>query len=346
MLTSASKAYSGLAAAAFVIFVGYWIGVGGDRPGDVLLLGVVAAAALSAWAVAGSRVPDMAPRVDPGAALERSAVAAPGPTAFPSTFPVMVAAGAGLVVAGAAFGAVFAVLGAIVLALGLLGWLGQTWREHPSWSPQVGDKVATRVVAPFALPVSAVLIGLIVVASVSRILLDITPHAAVAVSLVVASLIFAGCAVAATGTRLKPKLLGVMTGVAVLALVSAATVTGVRGTRQEEKRTLGIPQVHITAQGTAFQQKQITVPDGRLQLTFTNDDADIFHDVALYSAPSGGTPYIAFTPFSGVGHQKYPSVDLAKLGVKPGKYYFRCDFHPSMVGTLTVTAPSGGSGSG
>lgn len=346
MLTSASKAYVGLAAAAFVIFMGYWIGVGGDRTGDVLLLGVVAAAALSAWAAAGGRVADLAPRVDPGAALERRAVPGPGPAAFPSTFPLVVAAGAGLLVVGAAYGAVFALLGAVAIALGLLGWFGQTWREHPSWSPQVGDKVATRVVAPFALPVSAVLVGVIVVGSVSRILLDITPHAAVAVSLLVASLIFAGCAIAATGARLSPRLLGVMTGVALLALVSAATVAGVRGTRDEEKRTLGIPQAHLTAQGTAFQQKQITVPEGRFQLTFTNDDADIFHDVALYSAANGGTPYIAFTPFAGVGRQKYPAVDLAKLGIKPGRYYFRCDFHPAMVGTFTVTAAGAGGSPG
>jgi plastocyanin len=210
----------------------------------------------------------------------------------------------------------------------------------------VGHKVATRVVAPFALPVSAVLVGVVMVASVSRILLDITPHAAVAVSLLVAALVFAGCAIAATGARLSPRLLGVMTGVALLALVSAATVAGVRGTRAEENRAPRIPQVHLTAQGTAYQQKQITVPDSRFQLSFTNDDLDVYHDVALYSAPSGGTPYIAFTPFAGIGHQKYPAVDLGKLGMKPGKYYFRCDFHPAMVGTFTVTAPAGGGSPG
>lgn len=347
MLTTASKAYATLAALAFVVFFVYMAGIGGDRQGDIVLISFALGFGLLSWVAASRRVDDVAPDFDPSTSPDRTPVLKPGPAASPSTYPLVAALGAGVMATSAAFGPYFLLLGVVVLVFGLLGWLGQVWREHPSWTPAVGDTFSTRVLSPFALPLTAVLIGIVVVISVSRILLNVTPHAAVAVSLVIASVVFIGCTAAALGTQLSPKLLGIMAAIAMVAVVAAGITTGVRGNRQEEKITLPVTPVRIVAQGTAYVQKEITAPiDRRFQLTFVNNDVNTYHDVGIYSAQSGGQPFIAFTPFAGPGHEKYAPVDLQAIGLKQGTtYYFRCDFHPAMVGTFVVTA-GGGSGTG
>lgn len=337
MLTTASKVYAGLAGFAFVAFFNYMGAVGGDRQAYVVLVAFSVAFGLLAWVAAGRRVDDEEPAFDPSSAPGRTPVVGPGPAAAPSTHPLVVALGIAVAASSAAFGVVFLFLGVAILLLGLGGWFGQVWREHPSWTPAVGERVSARIVSPFALPLSAVLLGLVVVGSVSRILLNISINAAVVVSLLLAAAVFAGCTVAAFGTRLTPRLLGGVSGVALTALIAAGITTGVRGVREEHHFTAPVTPVHVSAEGLAFLEKEVTVPlEKRLQLTFENHDPD-YHNVAIYSTPTGGQPFIAFNPFGGPREETYAPVDLETIGLTVGTYSFRCDFHPAMVGNFNVT---------
>lgn len=341
MMTTASKAYAGLAGFAFVAFVNYMGAVGGDRVAYVLLVGFSIAFGLLAWVATGRRVDDEAPTFEPSSRPGRIPVDGPGPAAGPSTHPLVVSLGVAVAATSAAFGAVFLLLGVAIAVLGLSGWFGQVWREHPSWTPAVGEKVSTRVVSPFALPLSAVLLGLVVVGSVSRILLNVSINAAVVVSLVLAAAVFAGCTVAALGTKLTPRLLGGVSGVAMTALVVAGITAGVRGVREEHHFTAPVTPVNVSAEGLAFLEKEVTVPlDKPVQLTFENNDPD-YHNVAIYTTPVGGRPFIAFTPFGGPRDEVYSPVDLKGIGLEIGSYSFRCDFHPAMVGNFIIT-PGGG----
>jgi plastocyanin len=66
---------------------------------------------------------------------------------------------------------------------------------------------------------------------------------------------------------------------------------------------------------------------------FVNRDKGTYHNVAVYTAPTGGTSLVDGAPVRGVGHKQYQWTFTT-----PGQFNFRCDFHPSMVGTFVVAS--------
>jgi glucose/arabinose dehydrogenase/plastocyanin len=94
-------------------------------------------------------------------------------------------------------------------------------------------------------------------------------------------------------------------------------------------------QVLLTVRNLAFDTDRITVPAGsNVVMTFTNNDANIPHNFALYTDKTAATKIFAGDLVTGVRTVAYtftaPSV--------PGNYFFRCDMHPElMTGTFVVT---------
>jgi len=74
-----------------------------------------------------------------------------------------------------------------------------------------------------------------------------------------------------------------------------------------------------------------------VRFTFDNHDPKgTYHNVGVYSAKEGGTPFVAILPIDG-GRSGSTLIDTEVVGLTPGSsYFFRCDFHPAMVGTLEV----------
>jgi len=86
----------------------------------------------------------------------------------------------------------------------------------------------------------------------------------------------------------------------------------------------------ITASGLKFDQSNVTVPAGKpFQLAFTNQESAP-HNVAIYTDSSADTNLFSGEIFSS-GSKVYEVPALAA-----GSYFFRCDVHPDMQGTITA----------
>jgi plastocyanin len=90
--------------------------------------------------------------------------------------------------------------------------------------------------------------------------------------------------------------------------------------------------LELTASGIAFDKTDLTAPAGApFQITFTNNDAGIPHDVAIHTGSPTGPIVWQGAIITGVATQTY---DVPALPA--GTYGFTCVVHPNMTGTLTV----------
>lgn len=99
--------------------------------------------------------------------------------------------------------------------------------------------------------------------------------------------------------------------------------------------------VTVTAKSLAFSTDEIDLPAGQpTTITFDNQDAGVPHNIAIYRDDSLSEALFQGEQFPGVDTRKYQIPPL-----EPGTYYFHCDVHPVMSGTVVVSAP-GGAGAG
>jgi plastocyanin len=99
----------------------------------------------------------------------------------------------------------------------------------------------------------------------------------------------------------------------------------------------------VTAEDqTAFSPNTLELPAGQPStITFDNEDPGITHNLDVY-ADKDYTQSIAKTPdVTGVN-----TGQVALQGLEAGTYYFKCDFHPVMTGTITVSGGGGGGAGG
>lgn len=91
--------------------------------------------------------------------------------------------------------------------------------------------------------------------------------------------------------------------------------------------------VVITADDLAFDASTIQAPAGQeFTITFTNAESQP-HNVAVYSEADGGGDEIVIGEII-TGPDVTTQVVVPAL--EPGTYYFRCDVHPEMEGTIVV----------
>jgi plastocyanin len=103
----------------------------------------------------------------------------------------------------------------------------------------------------------------------------------------------------------------------------------------------GAGGVEVVAQNTAFDTDEIHLPaDTPSKLALDNEDA-FAHNLSIYEDDTAsGVPLFTFEPFSGPETKTFDVKALAE-----GEYYFRCDIHPTMEGTVLVApAPPPGEG--
>jgi len=98
----------------------------------------------------------------------------------------------------------------------------------------------------------------------------------------------------------------------------------------------------LVAQGISYDTNKLQLPaDTATVLTFENKDANTPHNFAIYEDDSAATPIFQGDIVTGPA-----TVEYKLPAIKAGTYYFQCDVHPTMNGTLTVGETAGGSGGG
>jgi plastocyanin len=90
--------------------------------------------------------------------------------------------------------------------------------------------------------------------------------------------------------------------------------------------------VAITANNLEFDASTIEAPAGEaFTITFTNAESQP-HNVSVYSE-EGGETIVEGDIITGPDETTEVAVDA----LEPGTYYFRCDVHPDMEGTIVVS---------
>ena len=88
----------------------------------------------------------------------------------------------------------------------------------------------------------------------------------------------------------------------------------------------------VTAQNISFDTAAISLPAGaETTLTFDNEDPGVQHNIAIY-----GDDTLAENLFRGDLVTGPDTVDYSIPALEAGEYYFHCDVHPNMSGTVTV----------
>ncbi|MGZ4148465.1 MAG: cupredoxin domain-containing protein [Actinomycetota bacterium] len=99
----------------------------------------------------------------------------------------------------------------------------------------------------------------------------------------------------------------------------------------------------VVAKNLAFDTKEIDLAAGvETKLTFQNQDAGTQHNIAIFTDDSLQTVLFRGDLVTGPNSLEYtiPALD-------PGTYYFHCDVHPTMNGTVVVKdTGTGGTGTG
>jgi mono/diheme cytochrome c family protein/plastocyanin len=99
----------------------------------------------------------------------------------------------------------------------------------------------------------------------------------------------------------------------------------------------------IIAQGTAWSTDTLSAIAGQpLTLTVDNKDSGIAHNIVIFQGEDETGDRLAETPI-----EPGPVTQTLNFGpLDPGSYYYHCDVHPQMSGTLTASeagaAPAGG----
>lgn len=211
-----------------------------------------------------------------------------------------------------------------------------------------------------AIPLGALAGGALVVWSISRILLAADVLIAPVIGILVALNVLIGAALAASaGTR---RAVTVMAAALLVPIVAFGVVGAVVGERPVEPHHAAEPpeepavepegpaeqpppeepepppppeevqdEVTIVAENIAFDLEEFALPaDTEVSITIENRDANIPHNISIYTARGGDVIHEG---------EIFPGVDERAETFTtpgPGAYYFVCDVHPNMNGTVTV----------
>jgi plastocyanin len=100
--------------------------------------------------------------------------------------------------------------------------------------------------------------------------------------------------------------------------------------------------VTVVAQNIAFDISRIELHPGvPTTLTFENRDAGVQHNIAIYSNSSLDQGLFEGELVTGPDTAQYEIPPL-----EPGEYYFQCNVHPTMNGTVVISDAGGGGGGG
>lgn len=206
----------------------------------------------------------------------------------------------------------------------------------------MNETVRDRAVMPLVIPVGALLAIAIVTLIVSRVLLAVHHQVAVAIALMLAVNVLVVCAFLAIRSEVTITEAGPMAMAAAVPLVAgiaiAAGILPVEEPKEEGHKVAAV-EVTISAESIQFNLKELKVPaETEFKLVFTNKEAAP-HNVVIQKDESSTEFIFREEYFAGPKTVTWnvPPIDA-------GSYFFKCEVHPAMNGTLVaerVEEPSG-----
>ena len=209
----------------------------------------------------------------------------------------------------------------------------------------LSHEVRFRVPLPIVIPIGALVLIAAITIGMSRILLSVPKEISVVIALAVAANVLIACAFiamrpeAARGSwaelaivALYPLIIGIV--IAQLGLGSGHTAEGAAG--EGEHGGASAPAAGagvVTAANVAFDTDTIELKaGGEATIEFKNEDASsVPHNIAIYEDDSAAKEIFVGDEIPG-GQE----ITYTFEAPKPGEYYFQCDVHPAMNGTVTV----------
>jgi len=91
-------------------------------------------------------------------------------------------------------------------------------------------------------------------------------------------------------------------------------------------------EIDISADNLEFNTDKLTGTAGTVTIVFDNEDSGVAHNIHLRKGRSASGDSVEKTDI-----QSGPVIQVLPLTLEAGDYYFQCDVHPNMKGTLTVS---------
>jgi len=203
------------------------------------------------------------------------------------------------------------------------------------------DETRERVVLPLSIPIGALAFIALIVFAMSRILLNVPEPLPTAIAFMVAFnllVVFSLVAMRPGLGRSGFALMGLVALVpAIIGGMAAAGAINVKAEKKAKGPEAVASAVAVSAQGIAFQQSELKIPAGKqFTLNFSNKDSGVPHNVAILKEKGSAEALFREAVVTG------PATVAWKVKPIPaGSYYFQCDVHPNMSGTVTAGESAG-----
>jgi len=290
MFTTGSKFFFGLAAAAIVAAIVYWVGTDLEFFGVILLLSVAAVASFLGGIVIAFRDADLdAPAVEATSPADAEGVGR-GPRVSPSMWPVIGAFGLGLLAIGLVYDRRWFLGGLVVLVATTIEWTVQAWSDRAYDDPEYNARVRGRLLHPLEFPILGALAVILVIFGFSRVMLAIPKSAAVGAFIGLGALVLVVAAILSTPRRVSGAVLSSVLVLGAVGILTAGVVGASTGERDElhnhveetgpEKQTSNAVADKASVAATVTVTPGVMTPESlnlprsaSLNLLFTNDDS-------------------------------------------------------------------------
>lgn len=229
MLSTGSKLYVGLTAAAVIAAIVYGVtqdfGALGGTGLTFLTVALGGVAAAVIWAKDGN-----VSAMDDAAARTAAAAAAP---AGGGLWPMVGALGGLLLVVGTVTDKRYFVAGIAVVIIALVEWMVQGWAERASADPKFNETVRARIMHPLELPIAGAVGLAVVVYGFSRVMLAVSKEAGPAIFVIAGALITVFGVLFAVRPNLRSTVVGAMCAVGAVLVVAGGIAGAAAGERDD-----------------------------------------------------------------------------------------------------------------
>lgn len=251
MVSTGSRLFFALSAFGLIGAIVYGIGSGGDFLGTICLgwkggVGEHLGYSLFVTVFFGSLVTAgvlVAIRdADPAVASATDAVPEVVAPTGVTPWPLVGAFGALIGLLGLVISELLFVLGIVLVVVAIVEWAVSAWADRATGDPEVNRAIRNRLMSPIEIPVAAVLVIGFIVVGLSRLLLAVSPHVAVAIGTAILVLIVAGAVLAMSRPQKAGTIITVLLLIGGLAVVGAGIggiVAGARDFHEEAPASEG-----------------------------------------------------------------------------------------------------------